>query len=229
MGNIALDYMLIFISAIISLVAQLYISINYKKYSNKYCENGVSGSDTARRILNNNGLENVEIRPVSGELTDNYNPKNKTVNLSERVYTEKSIASVSVAAHECGHAIQDKNGYIFLRIRKSIVPIVNFASYAGYIAIMVGLFLSVLNLVEFGILMEVIILIFQLITLPVEFNASNRALKQIKELGLLNESEYKGGRKMLISAALTYVASVATAILQILRLILILGGRRNDD
>ncbi len=229
MNNIILDYTLIIISAVISLAAQAYISHNYNKYSEKYCENGVSGEEAARRILNNNELQSVEVRPVAGQLTDNYNPKNKTVNLSERVFTEKSIASISVAAHECGHAIQDKNGYLFLRIRKAIVPLVNFASYAGYIAIMAGIFLSMLNLLEFGILMEVIILVFQLITLPVEFNASNRALKQIKELGLLNESEYKGGRKMLISAALTYVASVAAAILQILRLLLILSNRRRDD
>ena len=229
MNNIVLDYTIIIISAVISLAAQAYINHNYRKYSQKYCENGVSGEEAARRILNNNELQSVEVRPVAGQLTDNYNPKNKTVNLSEGVFAEKTIASVSVAAHECGHAIQDKNGYLFLRIRKAIVPLVNFASYAGYIAIMAGIFLSMLNLLEFGILMEVIILVFQLITLPVEFNVSNRALKQIKELGLLNESEYKGGRKMLISAALTYVASVATAILQILRLLLILGNRRRDD
>lgn len=228
MENIILDYALIIIAMVIAIGAQWYINHNYKKFANKYCENGISGADAARKVLDNNGLQNVAIKPVAGTLTDYYDPRNKTVNLSEKVYTEKSIASISVAAHECGHAIQDKDGYLFLRIRRAMVPIVNFSSYAGYLAIVFGLFFSWINLIEIGIILEVIILAFQLVTLPVEFNASKRALKQIQSLGLLNANEYKGGKKMLVSAALTYVASVATAIIQILRLLLILGRRNRD-
>ena len=145
-----------------------------------------------------------------------------------KLYNDSSIASVSVAAHECGHAIQDKNNYTFLRIRHALIPLVNFSSYAGYFAITIGIIFSFLDLIWLGILLEVVILGFQLITLPVEFNASTRALKQIKELNILDINEIKKGRTMLISAALTYVASAATALIQILRLILIFGGRRED-
>lgn len=223
-----LEWGCIIIATVISLAAQLYIKYNYSKYSKKYDSSGIKGSEAARRILDHNDLQNVSINGIRGELTDNYNPKNKTVNLSEGIYGKNSIAAVAVAAHECGHAIQDKNGYLFLRIRKSLIPIVNFASYAGYFAVVIGLFLSMLDLVRIGIVMELIILLFQIITLPVEFDASNRALKQIKELGLLTPDEYKGSKKMLISAALTYVASVASAVLQILRLLLILRSRDRD-
>ena len=137
------------------------------------------------------------------------------------------MAAVSVAAHECGHAIQDKDGYLFLRVRRSIIPVVNFASYAGYFAVVIGLLFASNMLIRIGILLETIILAFQLITLPVEFNASSRGLKQIETLNLLEKDEYYGARKMLTSAALTYVAGVASALVQVLRLILIL--RRRDD
>lgn len=223
-----IDYGLIIISAIIALAAQFYIKHNYKKFSKQNNKRGITGAEAARRILDNNGLQNVSVQSISGQLTDHYHPKNKVVNLSEDIYKGTSVAAISVAAHECGHAIQDKNGYLFLRIRSALVPITNFASYAGYFAIVIGLFFSFLNLIRIGIALEVVILLFQLVTLPVEFNASNRALKQIEELGLLDSDEYKGGKKMLTSAAMTYVASVATAIIQILRLLLILRGRDDD-
>lgn len=227
MDGYILDYILIFISIGIAAFAQFYINHNYKKYSKKEDRSGVSGYETARRILDNNGLNHVAINQVNGTLSDFYDPRNKTVNLSEDIYNGRNIAAVSVAAHECGHAIQDKDGYLFLRIRKSITPVVNFASYAGYFAVVLGLLFSVGLLIEIGIIMEVTILAFQLITLPVEFNASNRGLKQIKELMLLENDEYSGSKKMLTSAALTYVAGVATSLIQILRLVLIL--RRRDD
>lgn len=217
----------IIVATIISLFAQFYIKHNYNKYSKRQSSNGITGNDAARRILDNNGLQDVMINPVRGVLSDNYNPKNKTVNLSEGVFGQPSIAAVAIASHECGHAIQDKDGYTFLKIRKKLVPLVNFASYAGYLAVVIGLFASLIDLVRIGVALEMIILLFQLITLPVEFNASNRALKQIKELGLLSEDEYKGGKKVLVSAALTYVAAVASAVLQILRLILIINRRRD--
>ena len=164
---------------------------------------------------------------VEGELSDHYDPRNKTVNLSTDIYNGRTIAAVSVAAHECGHAMQDEKGYAFLRIRSRIIPVVNFASHAGYYAVVIGLIFSLSVLIKVGILLELIILFFQLVTLPVEFNASNRGLKQIKELGLLQNKENNGARKMLTSAALTYVASVASAVLQVLRLVMIL--RRRDD
>lgn len=222
------DYGLIILSAVIALAAQFFINHNYKKFSKQNSRRGVTGAETARRILDNNGLQNVSVSSVSGHLSDHYNPKNKTVNLSEDIYNGSSIAAISVAAHECGHAIQDKNGYLFLRIRSALVPITNFASYAGYFAILIGLFFSFLSLIRIGIILEFVILLFQLVTLPVEFNASSRALKQIEELGLLDSEEHKGGKKMLTSAAMTYVASVATAIIQIVRLLLILRGRDDD-
>lgn len=223
-----LEWGCIIVAAVISLLAQLYINFNFSRYSKKTTSNGITGSEAARRILDNNGLQDVSINGVRGNLTDFYDPRNKSVNLSESIYQKQSIAAVAVSAHECGHAIQDKNGYLFLRIRKSIAPVVKIASYAGYFSILIGFFLSLIGLVRIGIAMEIIILLFQIITLPVEFNASNRALKQIKELGLLDENEYKGGRKMLVSAALTYVAGVASAILQIIRLLLIVNSRRRD-
>lgn len=228
MDNILLDYSLIILSLVITLLAQLYINYNYKKFSKKSNNTNVTGAEAARRILNSNELQNVGIEQVGGNLTDHYDPKNKVVRLSNDIYNGTSIAAVSVAAHECGHAIQDKKGYLFLRIRSAIIPIVNFASYAGYFAILIGIFFSFLNALKIGIAMELIILLFQIITLPVEFNASNRALKKIKELGLLDSNEITGGRKMLTSAAMTYVASVASAIIQILRLLLILRGRDDD-
>ena len=222
------DYGLIILSTIIALAAQMYIKHNYKKYSKEANSTGNSGYDVARKILDNNGLEHVGINMVDGELSDHYDPRSKTVNLSTDIYNGKTIAAVSVAAHECGHAIQDKDGYLFLKIRRSIIPVVNFASYAGYFAVVIGLLFSAMQLIRIGIFMELIILFFQLITLPVEFNASSRGLKQIKELGLLENKENNGARKMLTSAALTYVASVASAVIQVLRLVLILNRRRRD-
>lgn len=222
------DYALIIISTIIALAAQMYIKHNYKKYSKQENSTGNSGYEAARKILDNNGLNHVGINMVNGELTDYYNPTNKTVNLSTNIYEGRTIAAVSVAAHECGHAIQDEQGYTFLKIRRKIIPLVNFASYAGYFAVVIGLLASAMQLIKIGILMELIILFFQLVTLPVEFNASSRGLKQIKELGLLENKENNGARKMLTSAALTYVASVASAVIQVLRLVLILNRRRRD-
>lgn len=227
MDYMIIDYALILISVAVALFAQFYINHNYKKYSKKQDASGVSGYETARRILDNNGLYEVTINKVDGTLSDFYDPRNKTVNLSNDIYNGQTIAAVSVAAHECGHAIQDKDGYLFLRIRRTIIPVVNFASYAGYFAVLIGLFFSSAFLIRIGILMELTILFFQLITLPVEFNASNRGLKQIKELNLLDNTEYTGSKKMLTSAALTYVAGVASSLVQVIRLVLIL--RRRDD
>ncbi len=207
--------------------AQAYISINYRKYKQIMVKSGKSGFDVAREILDRNGLSKVMILETQGELTDHYDPSKKCVKLSHDIYNGKTIAAVSVASHECGHAIQDKNGYSFLRFRNSIVPLVNFSSKIGYIAIMVGFALSMVKLIWVGIAFEVVILLFQLVTLPVEFNASSRALKLIEEYGIVDKDEHNGAKKMLTSAALTYVAGVLSTLMEILRLLLMFTGR--DD
>ena len=220
-------YGILIISLIITLSAQAFVSMTYSKTRKIKNINNLTGSEVARQILDKNGLRNVKVVETPGSLSDHYDPRSKVVRLSSEVYHSPSIASVAVAAHECGHAIQDDTNYIFMNIRAAIVPVVNFASYAGYFAIMIGFFASAMNLVWFGIIMECVILLFQLITLPVEFNASSRALKQIKELNFLDKKEYRKGRSMLTAAAMTYVASVATTLLEIFRLVL-MANRRND-
>ena len=220
-------YGILIISLIITLSAQAFVSMTYSKTRKIKNINNLTGSEVARVILDKNGLRNVQVVETPGNLSDHYDPRSKVVRLSSEVYHSPSIASVAVAAHECGHAIQDDTNYIFMNIRAAIVPIVNFASYAGYFAIAIGFFASAMNLVWFGIIMECVILLFQIITLPVEFNASSRALKQIKELNFLDQKEYKKGRKMLTAAAMIYVASVATTVLEIFRLVL-MANRRND-
>lgn len=220
-------YGILIISLIITLSAQAFVSMTYSKTRKIKNINNLTGSEVARQILDKNGLRNVQVVETPGSLSDHYDPRSKVVRLSTEVYHSPSIASVAVAAHECGHAIQDDTNYIFMNIRSAIVPIVNFASYAGYFAIMIGFFASAMNLVWFGIIMECVILLFQLITLPVEFNASSRALKQIKELNFLDKKEYRKGKSMLTAAAMTYVASVATTLLEIFRLVL-MANRRND-
>lgn len=222
-----ISYGLTLIAALITVAAQAFVSGSYNKYSNVRNERGITGKEAARYVLDKNGLNNINVVEVKGYLTDHYDPKNKVIRLSSNIYNGSSIAAVSVACHECGHAIQDKDGYLFMRIRSSLVPIVNFSSYAGYLAIVFGILASSFNLIWIGIILEIVILLFQLITLPVEINASSRALKELDYAHFLNSRELKSGKVMLTSAALTYVASVASTLLQILRLIL-LFGRRED-
>ena len=164
---------------------------------------------------------------MDGTLTDHYDPRNKTVSLSKDIYQNSTVASCSVAAHECGHAIQDKEGYTFLRFRNAIIPVVNLASKAGYVIIMISLLTSIMKLLWIGILMELVILLFQVVTLPVEFNASNRALKQLTKLNLVTKKEHSSCKQMLTAAALTYVAAVAAAILEVLRLVLMANRNRS--
>ncbi len=208
--------------------AQAYISLNYRKYKQVYIKKKKSGFDVAREILDRNGLSNVLILETQGDLTDHYDPSKKVVKLSSDIYHGQTVAAASVAAHECGHAIQDKEGYTFLRFRNSIIPIVNFSTKIGYVAIMIGFVLSLVKLIWVGIAFEVIILLFQLVTLPVEFDASKRALKKIEEYAIVDKEEYSGAKKMLTSAALTYVAGVLSTLMEVLRLVLIVVGRRDD-
>lgn len=222
-----MEYILVGLAFIITISAQIYIDSSYRKIKKIASSAGMTGKEVARTILDKNGLDNVNIEEVGTTLGDHYDPASKTVRLSPEVYQKASIASASIAAHECGHAIQDKNGYLFLRIRHSLIPLVNFSSYAGYLAILIGCLFSSLDLIWIGIILEIVILVFQLITLPVEFNASSRALKELEKEKILEKKEIKKARQMLTAAALTYVASAAAAILEILRLILMFG-RRND-
>lgn len=222
-----MEYILVGLAFIITISAQIYIDSSYRRIKKIASSAGMTGKEVARTILDKNGLDNVNIEEVGTTLGDHYDPASKTVRLSPEVYQKASIASASIAAHECGHAIQDKNGYLFLRIRHSLIPLVNFSSYAGYLAILIGCLFSSLDLIWIGIILEIVILVFQLITLPVEFNASSRALKELEKEKILEKKEIKKARQMLTAAALTYVASAAAAILEILRLILMFG-RRND-
>ncbi len=228
MNYYGLDWLIIILTFIITLGAQAYINSTYGSMKRVKSKKGMLGCDVARKILDSNGLENVRVVETNGVLSDHYDPRSKVVRLSPEVYGNSSIASISVAAHECGHAIQDKNNYAFLRIRNSIIPLVNFASSVGYVVILIGLFTSALGFLWVGILLEVVILGFQLITLPVEFDASSKALRQLEDLKIVDKEEKNKSFKMLKAAALTYVAAVATAILEILRLILIARSRDDD-
>ncbi len=220
-------YGLVIIAMIISMSASSFISSWYKKTSKMISDKGLTGKEIARKILDKNDLHNVKVEPIDGQLTDHYDPSSKAVRLSEGIYNEKTVAAISVASHECGHAIQDKNGYLFLKIRRKLVPFVNIASTLGYVAIVLGFALSLFGIVKIGIIAECVILLFQLITLPVEFDASRRALKLIDEYDMVTKSEHHYAKKMLSSAALTYVAAVTSTLLSILRLVLIFAGNRD--
>ncbi len=223
--NIFIDYGLIIIALIISVASQSFISSWYKKTSKMTNEKGLTGKEVARKILDKNDLHDVKVESISGQLTDHYDPKAKTVRLSEGIYNATTVAAISVASHECGHAIQDKNGYFFLKFRRSIIPLVNLASRLGYLAIILGIIFSFFGLIRIGIYAEIVILVFQLVTLPVEFDASKRALVKIDEYNLVTKEEHSYAKKMLTSAALTYVAAVTSTLLSILRLVLIFMNR----
>ena len=210
----------------IPLIAQLQITTSYKKYKKVDNKKGISGFEVARKILDANGLEDIYVVETSGDLTDHYDPARKTIKLSKDIFQGETIAAASVAAHECGHAIQDKNGYVPMRIRSMLVPVVNLTSKASWIVIMIGLFTDYFKLFLFGIGLISIGLVFQIVTLPVEFDASNRAKKELVRLKLLDKKEERGTSKMLWAAAMTYVASVLTSILEILRLLLMFTGDR---
>ena len=228
--DLIINYGLIILGLVISVAASIYVEAQYAKKKKIANLQGKTGAEMARYILDKNGLSNVEVLPTGGMLSDHYNPSNKTVNLSEDIYHGTSIASIAVAAHEVGHAIQDKEDDKFMRIRHALVPIVNFSSYAGYIAIFIGLIASSLEIFWIGIFLLLAMLVFQIVTLPVEFGASNRALKELDESYMVEANEIKDCKSMLTAAALTYVASVVTTLLEILRLILmVVGTNRNEE
>ena len=220
-------YILVIIGFLITLGAQIFVKSSYSKYKKVETKSKLDGFEVARRILDANGLSNIDVVEVPGELTDHYDPKRKVVRLSTDIFHGATVASSSVAAHECGHAVQDKEGYLFLRFRSSMVPIANISSKVGYIAVVLGLIFGYMKLAWIGIALEMIILLFQIITLPVEFNASSRAAKFLAKEALIEKNEQVGSKKMLNAAALTYVASVLSTLLSVLRLVLIVSGRDN--
>ena len=223
----SLTIILAFVAFIITMVAQINININYSKYQKRKNKKGYTGQEIARKILDANGLEDVYVVETRGTLTDQYDPTRKVIRLSSNIYNGQTIASASVAAHECGHAIQDKVGYTFMKIRSFLVPIVNFISYLGYFSLIISIFAGVTGYIKLCILILVATLIFQLVTLPVEFDASKRGLSELQKLNLIESDEAESARKMLWSAALTYVASLASTILNVLRLLIML--KDNDD
>ena len=224
-------YILIIIAAIISLIAQWRVNSAFSKYSRVASMSGMTGAQAARMILQSNGINDVSVQRISGKLTDHYNPSTKVLNLSESVYGSTSVAAIGVAAHECGHAIQHARGYFPLSLRTALVPVANIGSQLSWVFIIVGAILSFnQTLITIGIIMFSAAVLFQLVTLPVEFNASARALEQLESNGILYRDVVSQTRKVLSAAALTYVAAAATAILQLLRLIILFGGRgRRDD
>lgn len=220
---------LVIIGAVLSMWASSRVNSTFRKYSQVRSMTGMTGAEAAKRILNSQGIFDVTVQPVRGQLTDHYDPRTKTVNLSEAVYGQTSVAAVGVAAHECGHAIQDNVGYTPLRLRAAFVPVANLGSRMAMPLILIGFFLSLGPFIEVGIWMFVLAVLFQVITLPVEVNASSRAVKLLDQVGILQGQEVDGTKKVLGAAALTYVAAVAASVLQLLRLVLLFGGRRNND
>ena len=221
-----MDTLLIILIILIPLIAQIKISSSYNRYKREKNTCNLTGQEVARRILDENGLNDIHIVEIKGELTDHYDPTRKVVRLSTDIFHGDTIAAAAVAAHECGHAIQDKENYTFLRIRSAIYPVVNVATSVSYYIILIGFLFQALQLVYFGIGLTCCGLLFQLVTLPVEFDASKRALNKLEEYHLLAQFEIDDARNVLSAAALTYVAGVMASVLQILRLLLI---ARSED
>lgn len=225
-------YILVVIGAVICMIASARVKGTFNKYSQLRSMSGMNGAQVAQRVLQAAGIYDVQVRHVSGSLTDHYDPRTKTVNLSDPVYNATSVAALGVAAHECGHAIQHAKSYAPLSIRSALVPIANFGSMLAWPVILIGLLFNTRSsglIIDIGILLFSAAVLFQLVTLPVEFDASRRALVMLRTQGILADDELRYTRRVLKSAALTYVASAAVAILQLLRIILITNGRRRDD
>lgn len=224
-------YVLVLIGVVICLVASARMNSTFRKYSRVRNHSGMTGKEAAETILRQAGIYDVRVEYVAGNLTDHYDPRDKVLRLSDATYGSNSVAAMGVAAHECGHAIQHATGYAPLTIRGALVPVANFGSSIAWPLILIGLFLngstSVL-LLNIGILAFSMAVLFQIVTLPVEFNASRRAVKILDGTHMLYPEEVSATKKVLTAAALTYVASAASSILQLLRILLLTGNRRND-
>ncbi len=227
--------MLLLIPALIlTMWAQFKVNSTFKKFSQVETVRRMTGADAARRILDRNGLSSVQVRHVNGNLTDHFDPRTNTVNLSDATYANTSIGAIGVAAHECGHAVQHATGYTPIRVRNAIVPVVNFCSKLSMPIILIGFILAAFGefstaIIDIGIVLFSATVLFQLITLPVEFNASRRALKTLDSYELLNSEEISGARKVLTAAAMTYVAAAFSAIMTLIRLILLSNNNRRRD
>ena len=219
------NFGLYLLALIIPLIAQIYINVCHDKYRKIENKKKLTGFEVARKILDSNGLKDIYVVETRGNLTDHYDPRRKTVKLSSDVFHGDSVASMAVAAHECGHAIQDKEGYLFMKIRSFIFPIVSFGTKMAYIVLLIGLIADIMDLVWAGILLVGLGLVFQLITLPVEINASKRAMVELENKISALDNDLGGTKSMLTAAALTYVAAVLSSALEILRLILIFRDR----
>ena len=225
-------YILVIIGAVICLAASARVNRVFAQYSTVRSHSGMTGREAAEQILHRNGIYDVQVIHIPGNLTDHYNPGKKTLGLSDTVYNSTSVAAIGVAAHECGHAVQHATGYAPLSIRGALVPMANFGSMAAWPLIFIGLFLNgqtAALFINLGILFFSAAVLFQLVTLPVEFNASGRAVKVLENSGMLYPDEVGSVKKVLGAAALTYVASAAAMILQLLRLLILTGGKRRND
>ncbi|EET60044.1 putative neutral zinc metallopeptidase [Marvinbryantia formatexigens DSM 14469] len=211
---------------ILTMIASAGVNSTFAKYNRVRCMRGMTGAEAAQQVLHAAGIYDVQIRHVSGKLTDHYDPRNKTLNLSDSTFSSNSVAAVCVAAHECGHAVQDQKKYGPLVLRSTLVPLANFGSQLSWPVFVIGLIFSLQPLVMAGIILFSLAVLFQLVTLPVEFNASSRALRILEDTGMLGAQEMTGAKKVLRAAAMTYVAALASSMLQLLRLILL--SRRND-
>lgn len=221
-------YLILVVPAIlISLFAQMKVSGTYKKYSNVFPKNAKTATEVTRAILDMNGLQNVRIESVSGSLSDHYDPRTNVIRLSDTVRNDVSVASIGVAAHEAGHAIQHAQGYMPIKLRNAILPVANIGSRLSIPLILLGIILSFEPLVTFGILAFSAVLLFQVVTLPVEFNASRRAILTLSQNNILDDKELKGAKRVLSAAALTYVAAVLVSLAQLLRLLLLNRNRRD--
>lgn len=224
-------YILVLIGVAICLLASSRVNSVFRRYSTVRSRSGLTGREAAERILRANGIYDVTVRHIPGNLTDHYDPRNKTLGLSDSTYGSTSVAAIGVAAHECGHAVQHATGYAPLKFRGALVPVANFGSTLAWPLILIGLFIgsnTAVLFINLGILLFSAAVLFQLVTLPVEFNASGRAVKVLEKTGMLYPEEIRQTKAVLGAAALTYVASAASAILQLIRLLLITGRRRND-
>lgn len=227
-----IDYyyiVLVLPAVLIALFAQVKVKSAYSKYSRIGNSRGITGAQAARMILDSHGLQHVQITVIPGEMTDNFNPRTNIVSLSQGVYNSTSIASIGIAAHEVGHAIQHSENYVPNKIRSALVPVTNFGSSISVFMIILGLVLGFSVLAYLGVILYSTAALFQLVTLPVEFNASSRAMKHIREMGIANEADAKGVRKVLSAAAMTYVAALLTSVAQLVRLLLIVNRRSDRD
>lgn len=231
-------YILVLIGAILCIWASSRVNSTYRKYAKVRSYSGMTGAEAARKILQMSGIYDVQVQHISGELTDHYDPSRRVLKLSDSVYGSQSVAAIGVAAHECGHALQHRDGYLPLKIRSALVPAANIGSRLGLPIVILGMVLGFgfhlpgggyFSLAQIGVWIFSLAVLFQIVTLPVEFNASGRALAMLGDYGMMNREEVKSCKRVLSAAALTYVAAAASSILQLLRLVLLTGNRRRDD